>query len=102
MATAALRFAVVSVRDGRSVVPARDREQRGRQMRSIRLVLAAAVMVVAAAVSGADAPWPRQFSADGNQLLVNQPQLDAWPSYLSFNGRVAVVVTPKGGAATPG
>jgi hypothetical protein len=65
-------------------------------------MLAAAVLALSTAASAVDAPWPRRFAQDGNQLLVNQPQLDAWPNRVTFTGRVAVVVTPKDGTPTSG
>ena len=46
--------------------------------------------------------WPQTFAANGNQLVAAQPQLDAWANRLDFTGRVAVTVTPKGGAPANG
>lgn len=71
-------------------------------MRGIRSLLPF-VLLALATTADADAPsWPQTFTADGNQLVVAQPQLAAWANRLDFTGRVAVTVTAKGGAAASG
>src|SRR5262245_53223912 len=73
-------------------------------MRSLTFVFALAVSFAAHAAIAADSPppWPRTFESDGNQLVVYQPQMDSWTQFIAFTGHAAVVLTPKGGSATPG
>jgi hypothetical protein len=72
-------------------------------MRTPSLVGALALTFLAAATHAADSSsWPQQFERDGNQLVVYEPQLDAWTNLISFAGHVAVVLTPKGGNAVSG
>ncbi|MFN8641615.1 MAG: hypothetical protein U0802_08160 [Candidatus Binatia bacterium] len=68
-------------------------------MRSLILLLLA--VATSARADGAPA-WPQTFSANGNQLVAAQPQLDGWANRLDFTGRVGVTVTPSGGAAVNG
>jgi hypothetical protein len=66
-------------------------------------VIALAIALLAATALAADSPpWPQRFEQDGNQLLVYQPQLDAWTNRVTFDGHVAVIVTPKSGNAVGG
>ncbi len=68
-------------------------------MRRFRSLLAlAAVFAATAAAADTASSWPQTFTQNGNQLVVYQPQLDAWANRLAFTGRVAAVVTPAKGA----
>ncbi len=72
-------------------------------MRGPRLMLALAlVLYVSEALAADSGSWPRPFVQDGNQLLVYQPQLEGWANRVTFEGSVAVVVTPKGGKSAAG
>ncbi|MBX3023750.1 hypothetical protein KF840_02460 [bacterium] len=72
--------------------------------RFLSLVLPLGLVLVALAARADDAAptWPRTFANDGDQLVVAQPQLDTWANRIDFTGRVAVTLTPKGGAAASG
>lgn len=43
-----------------------------------------------------DRGWPRQFTADGNDVRVYAPQLDAWPNFGRITFRAAISVSPTG------
>ena len=47
-------------------------------------------------------PWPRTLDRDGMKVVYYQPQIDAWTNQRVLNARMAFLVTPKGGKATPG
>ena len=73
-------------------------------MRGLPHLLLVLGLLLAPAVH-ADAPpsaWPQTFAANGDQLVVAQPQLDAWANRLDFTGRMAATVTPKGGSPITG
>jgi hypothetical protein len=48
------------------------------------------------AAGALDNGWPRLYSADGNEILVQLPQIDEWKDYSTLVGRVAVTVKLKG------
>ncbi len=56
----------------------------------------------AATGSPTDQGWPRTVERNGMRLVYYQPQIDSWPNQRTMNARVAFLVTPKGGKATPG
>ncbi len=81
--------------------------------RSFRLLVALLTLAPGAAVlaqktaapaSGAasDQGWPRSIDRDGMHLVYYQPQVDDWKDRRVLNARMAFIVTPKGGKATPG
>src|SRR5450432_1109387 len=49
-----------------------------------------------------DQGWPRTVERNGMRLVYYEPQIDSWPDQRTINARVAFLVTPKGGKATPG
>jgi hypothetical protein len=61
-------------------------------------------LLLAPAAYADDAPpaWPQTFTANGNQLVVAQPQLDGWANRIDFTGRMAATVTPQGAAPVTG
>ena len=66
-------------------------------MRAAHFCCPIILLLAAIAAAAADPPtWPQTFTQNGNQLVVYQPQLDAWANRLAFSGRVAAVVTPQG------
>lgn len=66
------------------------------------LLLLLSVTVTPAGAQNAAPAWPRTFTADGNQLVAAQPQLDAWANRIDFSGRMAVTVTPAKGPPSSG
>jgi len=44
--------------------------------------------------------WPRQYVADGDTLVVYDPQVDSWEKYAKVSARSAVAVTPRGSSET--
>src|SRR5258708_18322365 len=46
--------------------------------------------------------WPHTLERDGLKVVYYQPQIDAWNDQRVLNARMAVLVTPRGGKATPG
>src|SRR5688500_15013626 len=56
--------------------------------------------VPAAAPAAADQPadpgWPRVFKAEGYEVVVDQPQIDAWEKYRTVRIRAAVVIRRAG------
>jgi len=50
-----------------------------------------------AAASGPfDEGWPRLYTIDGNEILLQQPQVDEWRNYTTLFARLAVTVKLKG------
>lgn len=47
-----------------------------------------------------DPGWPRQFSKDGDTVLVYQPQVDDWKDYQVIHYRAAIELVLKGAAAS--
>lgn len=71
--------------------------------RSLLLFLTVGLLLPFAARGDDAAPaWPQTFTGNGDQLVAAQPQLDGWANRIDFSGRVAVTLTPKGGAPTTG
>ena len=75
------------------------------------ILLAFLASVVPAAIFGqagkpagnpTEQSWPRSVERNGMRLVYYQPQIDSWPNQRTINARVAFLVTPKGGKATPG
>ena len=52
-----------------------------------------------AAAAPRDLGWPRLYTANGAEILVQQPQVDAWEGYAKLLMRVAVSVRTSGSAA---
>jgi len=72
-------------------------------MGRLRSVLGLVLLLAVSAAHADTAPtWPQTFTQNGNQLVVYQPQLDAWANRLTLTGRAAVLVTAKGGAPVSG
>lgn len=59
-------------------------------------MLALAVAVSCAQAEGPRKGWPRQYTSDGNKVIVHQPQLDAWQDYSQLLGKAAVSVALQG------
>src|SRR5450755_1323169 len=79
--------------------------------RSFRFFAALLILVPGAAIlaqkpaspgSSTDQGWPRSIDRDGMHLVYYQPQIDEWKDRRVLNARMAFIVTPKGGKATPG
>lgn len=68
----------------------------------MRLLLLLLALATAARADDAPPTWPQTFTANGNQLVAAQPQLDAWVNRLDFTGRMGVTVTPSNGAPANG
>jgi len=43
-----------------------------------------------------DEGWPRRYEADGNELVVYQPQIDSWKDYSELQARAALALTMAG------
>ncbi len=43
-----------------------------------------------------DRGWPRQFEAEGHEIIVHAPQPDEWPKFEHITFRAAITVGPKG------
>ena len=68
-------------------------------MKAAKIIAAALILIFLSAPAGAaqDARWPRVWTANGNTLIVYQPQIDEWKQYKEVDWRMAFSLTPKGG-----
>jgi hypothetical protein len=47
-----------------------------------------------------DSGWPRLYTIDGNEIMLQQPQIDEWRNYSTLFARLAVTVKLKGSQET--
>lgn len=52
--------------------------------------------------SAKDQGWPRSLERDGVRVVYYQPQIDDWKDQRVLSARMAFLITPRGGKATPG
>ena len=70
-------------------------------MQTVKVVIASIVLLMlalgTASAADQDMGWPRQQTANGNVLVMYQPQIDSWQNFSKLNWRMAVSLTPAGG-----
>src|SRR5512139_3320137 len=73
--------------------------RKGGKMKAVKIIAATVLLLFLSTAAGAaqDARWPRVWTANGNTLIVYQPQIDEWKQYKEVDWRMAFSLTPKGG-----